>query len=181
MPATSTELITRYLQQAITAERSFEAQLRGFAQDGDDEEVQSTFAAHAVQTAQQIERLTERLKELGGEPQQEESELTLFREVSPKFSGPAVPEERIAQNLIAAYAAEAMECALYEVLAAIAGANGDTATERLARDLQRQEHTTAARVWHFLPSRSKIAFNMLTIDEIDPSVETRTLGNRLVE
>jgi hypothetical protein len=52
------------------------------------------------------------------------------------------------------------------------------ATEELARESQEQERTTAERVWKFLPSRSKIAFNMLNLQEVDPSVETRAIENR---
>lgn len=56
------DLIRRYLEDAIAAERSFETQLRNFASDGDDDEVKETFAAHAEETRIQHELLAARLE-----------------------------------------------------------------------------------------------------------------------
>ncbi len=181
MSASANALITRYLEDAIAAERSFEAQLRGFASEGDDEEVQAVFATHADEIREQLDRLTERLLTLGEKPSGTKSDLAQAAETAPKLVRSNVPEERISQNLISAYTVEMAECAMYEALACAARAAGDLATEQLARQIQRQESTTAERVWKFIPSRTKIAFNMLTVQEVDPSVETRAGDNRLVE
>lgn len=180
MSASINALIARYLEEAIAAEKSFEAQLRGFSQEGDDEDVRVAFAAHADETRLQVERLAERVTELGAGPPAEKSTLTGAVEPGPKPKSNLV-EERTVQNVIAAYTFEMAECAMYETMAVAAHAAGDIRTEKLARDIQNEERTTAERVWRFLPSRSKIAFNMLTVQEVDPSVETRAQDNRLVK
>ena len=43
MPETGSEIIKRYLVDAVAAEKSFESQLRTFAGEGDDTEVQGLF------------------------------------------------------------------------------------------------------------------------------------------
>ena len=90
------------------------------------------------------------------------------------------PEERTTQNLIMAFTVENSECAMYEALAAAAEAAGDDATEALAREIQAEEKQTADKVWHFIASRSKNAFNLLTATETDPSVNTKAADNRLI-
>jgi ferritin-like metal-binding protein YciE len=90
------------------------------------------------------------------------------------------PEERTTQNLIIVFTVESSECAMYEALAAAAEAAGDTATETLAREIQVEERQTAEKIWRFIATRSKIAFNLLTATETDPSVNTRAADNRLI-
>ena len=175
------DLIRRYLQDAIAAESSFETQLRAFAREGDDAEVQGAFAIHAEETQAQHQRLTQRLAELGGTPSTAKGMLAHIFGLSPKaIQITHTPEERLAQNLVMAYAVEASECAMYEALASVARSAGDEATEQLAREIQAEERRTADKVWSFIPSRSKIAFNLLTAGEIDPSVETKMADDRLL-
>lgn len=174
-------LIQRYLQDAVAAESSFETQLLAFSREGDDAEVQEVFATHARETQLQAKRLTARLEELGGSPSTAKSLLAHFFGMSPKAAQLThTPEERLAQNLVMAYAVEASECAMYEALAGVAGAAGDDVTERLAREIQEEERRTAEKLWSFIPSRSKIAFNLLTAGEIDPSVDTRMADDRVI-
>jgi rubrerythrin len=100
---------------------------------------------------------------------------------TPKFAQAGrIPEERLVQNLLTAFTAAKSECAMYEVLANVARTDGDSATEALAREIQAEEQRAAEKFFHFLPTRSKIAFNMLTANEIDPSVETKAPDNRLI-
>jgi len=181
MPHTSTDVIRRYLEDAIAAEKSFETQLQGFAREGDDEDVRSAFATHAEETRGQYTRLTARLQELGGSPSTAKSFLAHVFGLAPKSAQVGhAPEERITQNLIMAFTVENSECAMYEALAAAAEAAGDTATEALAREIQAEERQTADKVWGFIATRAKIAFNLLTAAETDPSVNTRAAGNRLI-
>jgi ferritin-like metal-binding protein YciE len=181
LPGPSEEVIRQYLQEAIGAEEAFESRLRQFASDGDDDEVQLAFRLHADETRSQRDRLAVRLRQLGGDAGSAGSSSSAhFFDLPPgSGNGARVPEERIARNLIAAYAVEAGECAMYEALALAAARNADAPTEQLAREIQAEERKTAEILWHFLPSRSKIAFNMLTLEEIDPSVETRTSDDRI--
>ncbi len=69
---------------------------------------------------------------------------------------------------------------MYEAIAAVAEAAGDDATEALAREIQAEEKQTAEKLWRLITSRAKIAFNLLTVAETDPSVNTRAQENRLI-
>jgi len=179
---TGVGVVRRYLQDAIAAETGFESQLRSFAHEGDDFEVQALFFGHAAETSRQVERLTARLQELGGSPAGAKSPLAHLFSSAPKIAQAThKPEERIVQNLIMAFCVENGERAMYEALATTARIAGDGATERLALEIAAEETTTAEKIWHFLPSRSKIAFNVLTAGEIDPSVDTRTVDDRIVD
>ncbi len=51
------------------------------------------------------------------------------------------------QNLIKAYAAENMECGIYESLIAYAKAIGDEDVVRVARTIQQQERQNADSIW----------------------------------
>ncbi len=173
MPSSS-ELISQYLIDALAAEKAFEERLRSFAQEGDDDEVQLTFAEHAEETRLQLDRLTNRLASLGAAKSSAKSGLASFLTLAPAIAQSGhIVEERLVQNLITAFCVETGECAMYEALALAAHAAGDRETEALAREIQAEERRAADRIFHFLPSRSKIAFNVLTADEIDPAVETR--------
>lgn len=176
MAETANGIIRRYLEDTIAAEKSAETRLQGFASDGDDEEVKATFRDHAVTTRHQYERLSARLEELGGSPSTGKTILAQVLGYVPKIGELSHTEdEKTTQNLISAYAQEHSERAMYEALATLARAVGDTVTESLAREIQAEEEETADRVKAFLPSRAKIAFNMLTVGEVDPSVETKAL------
>lgn len=170
MQNTDPSAIRRYLEDALAIEKGAEAQLRAFALEGDDDDVKQAFAAHAEESQIQSQRLAKRLEELGGN-----SHVSAHNLASP----PAMlqiglaSEERIVQNLIAAYTEEATECALYQVLIDVAHGAGDEATVNLARSIQAEAHRAADKFWGFIPSRSIIAYNILTIGEIDPAVETK--------
>lgn len=178
---TSTGVIRRYLAEAVAAEKNLEARLRRFAQEGDDAEVQALFGAHAEETRVQHERLAARLEALGETPSIVKSFLDeLFGLVAKAPQAGDSSEGRVVQNLIVAFAVEKSECAMYEALANAAVAAGDFETEKLARDIQAQEGETADKLWRFIPSRSKIAFNVLTAGEIDPAIETKAPDDRVI-
>jgi ferritin-like metal-binding protein YciE len=175
------QLLTRYLDDAISAERSFETQLRSFAEQGDDDEVQAAFRTHAGQTRIHYERLTHRLEELGGRPSAAKTAIAELYGVAPKLSlAGQIAEDRIVENLISAVTIETGACAMYQALATVASAAGDSATERLAREIQSEERHTADLLFRFIPSRSKIAFNVVTPHEIDPAIDTKAPDDRLL-
>jgi ferritin-like metal-binding protein YciE len=175
------DAVRHYLQDLVAAEQSFEGQFRAFSQEGDDDEVQAVFASHAEETRRHAERLKERLARLGGEASAAKGFWARVLESAPKLAQPGhVTEERTVQNLISAFALENSECAMYEALAVVARAAGDAATESLAREQQAASAQVAQRVWRFITSRSKIAYNVLTAGEIDPAIETRAPENRVV-
>src|ERR1700751_1028678 len=144
MAETSTDVIKRYLQDAIAAERSFETQLQGFAKEGDDEVAKAAFHQHAIETRQQYERLTVRLEALGGSTSAAKSFLAHVFGLSPKTAQIGhEKEERTTQNLMMAYAVENSEMAMYEALTTVAEAAGDVETAALAREIQAEEKRTA--------------------------------------
>jgi ferritin-like metal-binding protein YciE len=151
MAETSTEVVKRYLEDAIAAEKSFETQLQGLAKEGDNERAKSAFHQHAIETRSQIERLTSRLEALGGSPSTAKSVLAHIFNLAPKAAQIGYEkEERVTQNLIMAFAVENSECAMYESLAALADAAGDSDTANLARSIQAEEKATADKVWSLL-------------------------------
>lgn len=181
MGQSSVDVVRRYLADAIAAEKSFETQLRSFAQEGDDEEVQAAFQKHADETKIQYQKLTERLETLGGAVSAAKSLFAHLFTLTPKTAqiGHSA-HERLTQNLITAFAVENGERAMYEALASVSEAAGDAATEALARQIQAEETQVAERIWRFIPNRAKIAFNLLTAGEIDPAIETKAPDDRII-
>jgi ferritin-like metal-binding protein YciE len=158
MTETTNDVITRYLQDAIAAEKSFETQLQGFAKEGDDTVVQSLFNQHAVETRRQYERLTARLEALGDSTSGAKSMLAHIFGLSPKTAQIGhEKEERTTQNLMMAYAVENSEMAMYEALATVADAAGDAQTAALAREIQQEEQATAEKIWRYLPTAAVTA------------------------
>lgn len=163
MAETSTDVIKRYLEDAIAAENSFETQLQGFAKEGDDEAAKAAFHQHALETHNQIERLTARLHALGGSTSSAKSLLAHMFNFSPKAAQLGhEKEERTTQNLMMAFAVENSELAMYESLAVVAEAAGDTETAQLARSIQAQEKATADKVWKLLPNAAATAYQRVT-------------------
>ena len=163
MAETSTDVIKRYLQDAIAAEKSFETQLQGFAQEGDDQAAKAAFHQHALETKQQYERLTARLEALGGSTSGVKSLLAHIFGLSPKTAQLGHEEtERTTQNLMMAFAVENSEVAMYESLAVTAEAAGDTETAALARGIQREEKATAEKIWSLLPNAAVTAYRRVS-------------------
>ncbi|MGC2657609.1 MAG: DUF892 family protein [Bryobacteraceae bacterium] len=182
MPETSAGVIKRYLEDAIATERSVETQLRTFAKEGSDDEVHGAFLAHADATHSQIEQLNGQLENLGGSSSTAKDFLAHLTALAPRAEQIGhSDEERITQNLIVAYTGAHGESAMYEALQAAAEAAGDDETQQLAQTFQQQEQAAASQFWSFLRSRAKIAFNLLTIEEVNPALNPRTVKDRIVE
>jgi ferritin-like metal-binding protein YciE len=163
MSETSNDVITRYLEDAIAAEKSFETQLQGFAKEGDNTAAKSAFQQHAVETKRQYERLTARLEALGGSTSTAKSLLAHMFNMTPKAAQIGhEKEERTTQNLMMAFAVENSELAMYESLASVAEAAGDTQTAALAREIQAEEKATADKVWKLLGPAALDAYTRIT-------------------
>ena len=163
MPETSTDVVKRYLEDAIAAEKSFETQLQTFAKESDNAAAKQIFDQHALQTKSQHERLTVRLETLGGSSSGVKSFLAHIFGLSPKVAQIGhEKEERTTQNLMMAYAVENSELAMYEALASIAEAAGDSETQSLARTIQSEEKSTAEKIWQLLPSAALEAYERLS-------------------
>ena len=151
MSETSDDVIKRYLEDAIAAEKSFESQLESFVKDGDYEPAKAAFQQHAIETRIQHERLTARLEALGGSNSTAKSLLAHLFNLTPKtISLSHEKDERTVQNLMIGFSVENSEVAMYEALATVADAAGDEVTARLAREIQTQEKTTADKFWQLL-------------------------------
>jgi ferritin-like metal-binding protein YciE len=161
-----TDIIKRYLEDAIAAERTFESQLRGMATEGNNERVKQAFLDHADETRSQYDRLEARLRQIGGSPSTMKSVLAHIFAFPPKAAQLGhEEEERTTQNLIIAYTVENSEIAMYEALAAVASAAGDTPTEQLAREIQKEEERTRDKVWSMLAPCAVSAFEALVSAE----------------
>lgn len=159
---TTTDIIKRYLQDAIAAENTFESQLRGMAKEGNDPQAHALFQQHAEETKSQIDRLTARLRALGESPSTMKSFMAHMFAFAPKSAQLGHDEaERVSQNLMMAYAVEHSEIAMYEALATVAAAAGDQITATLARDIQAEEQRTADKVWAMIPTASTDALSKL--------------------
>lgn len=156
------DVIQRYLEDAIAAEKGFESQLRAFAREGSSEQVHRLFLQDADETREQYERLTNRLRALGGEPAGIKSFLAHLLTFSPKLAQVGHDTvDRVTQNLMMAYAVENCEVAMYESLIAIAEAAGDSETAGLARSIQQQARETAEKIWALIGPWAHTSFNKL--------------------
>jgi ferritin-like metal-binding protein YciE len=166
----SIDIIKRYLEDAIAAERSFETQLRGFEKEGNNQQVRSLFAQHAEETRAQHEILTRRIDELGGSPSIAKSFMAHLFGMSPKAAQLGHDEsERVTQNLMMAYAVENSEVAMYDALIAVCEAAGDVQTAGIARNIREQEKETAAKVWGFIAPCAQASFDKQLAEEHAPA------------
>lgn len=152
MAESSADVVRRYLEDAITAEKSLEAQLTGFAAEAESAGAKQIFERHASETRSQHERLAARLKDLGTYPPAGKSLLaSVFDSIAKTAHRATAPnQERTSRNLVAAFAAENGEIAMYEALASISEAAGDTQTAALARSIQHEHKSTAQDFWQLL-------------------------------
>ena len=160
------EVIKRYIEDAIAAEHSFESQLRAVAAETKDQQVQQMCLQHAEETKWQYQQLGTRLEALGGRPpglQTLKGFIGHLIGFGPKIAQIGHDEsERTAQDLMALYAVENSEVAMYESLAVAADAAGDTETETLARAIQQQERQTAEKVWALIAPNAREAYLRVT-------------------
>jgi ferritin-like metal-binding protein YciE len=153
------EVIVRYLEDAEAAERNFEDTLKVFANTGEQNAVKSMFEAASRKAKTQHQRLETRLRELGGSPSTAKSVLAHILAMSPtiaQFGHEGA--EKNTQHLIACIGAASAEMAMYESLATVAAASGDSQTERLARELQKEEKDDWDQSWALLRSSALSSF-----------------------
>lgn len=173
---TSQDVIKRYLEDAIAAEKSFETQLDAFSKEGDNFGVRAAFAQHSLETKSQYQRLELRLESLGGSASVAKSFLAHVFGMAPQTAKIGhEKEERTTQNLMIAFAIENSELAMYEALATVADAAGDSATATLAREIQKEEKAAADKVWKLLPVAANEAFVKVTTAPKDPTPKDPTM------
>lgn len=159
---TSQELIITYLQDAEAAERNFTDALLGFGTAGEQNQVKSFFQWASAKAKTQHERLEARLRELGGEPSKAKSLLAHLLTFTPATAQLThSPGEKNTQNVMMCVGAASAEMAMYEALATVAGAAGDTKTEQLARQLQAEEKDDYDKAWALLRPSAQASFQNL--------------------
>ena len=160
---TPNEVLQRYLEDVIAAEKSFESQLRAMSKEGDFEPAKSLFAEHANQTRSQHERLTARLEQIGGSPSALKTAAAHVFNFTPKVAQLGHQDaEKSSQDLIIAFTVENSEVATYEALATVAAAAGDFTTEQLAREIQEEERRASHNIWHLIAPSSRQAFEVVS-------------------
>lgn len=148
-----------YLEDTIAAEQNVENLLKTFGQASEDQELNRFFSRMGERARGQYQRLTDRLKALGGTPSGAKTVLAKALGAAPLVAqAGATTPEKTAQHLMMVYSAAAAEMAMYEALASAAGEAGDTETEQLARQLQAEEREDFEQVWQALPSTALVAF-----------------------
>lgn len=153
------EVIVRYLEDAEAAERNFEDVLAKFGSTGEQNEVKRLFEMASRKAKTQHERLEARLRALGGQPSTAKSFLAHVLGFAPTMAQLGhEPAEKNTQHLIACIAAASAEMAMYESLANVAAAAGDTQTEQLARQLQKEEKEDYDLSWQQLKPSALAAF-----------------------
>ena len=164
--------IARYLEDAIAAEKSFETQLRDFADEATYAEAKTAFETHASETRQQYQLLTTRLKAIGGEPSAMKSFMAHVFNMAPKAAQTGhLAEERTTQNLIMAYSVENAEVAMYEAMIVAAEAAGDPETVGIAKTIQVQEKETAGKVWKLIGPAANDAFGKVVAAQTENAKE----------
>ncbi len=148
MPESGREIIIRYIEDAVAAARNLEDLLRSFSKTDAMSPVREMFVRAAAKARLRHERLGARLRELGGSPPALKSAAAHLPGSAPSAAQAGhTEEEKDAQHLMMAYASAAAEMAMYESLAAAAGAAGDRTAERLARELQAEARDDHQMVW----------------------------------
>ena len=157
--STSREVILRYLEDAEAAERNSEDVLATFGKTGEQNEVKRLFDFASKRAQTQHERLEARLRVLGGEPSTAKSLLAHVLAFTPSLAQLGhEPAEKNTQHLIISIGAASAQMAMYESLASVAAASGDSETERLARELQWEEKDDYEKSWTLLKSSAVAAF-----------------------
>lgn len=178
MADTLHDVINRYIEDAISAERNFESALSSFGKAGVQQPVQSMLSSFSQKAKTQHERLTAHLKARGGSPSSAKTALAEFLAFTPLSSqiGQGAAEKNT-QHLMVTFAAAAAEMAMYESLAEASTQAGDTATASLARTLQSEEREDYDQVWALLQSSAADAFR----NEVASGKSAKDLINTYLE
>jgi ferritin-like metal-binding protein YciE len=172
VPTNRNEPLSRYLEDAIATERSVESQLNSVASEGDDDDVKTLLAEAANQARVYADRLAAEF----GEPNASTLKTAAANAIAamPRLAQAGhIQEERTVQNLIAAYTMQMAACGMYRAIEAAAGVAGTASLAQFAVEASAAKSRLAAKLFHLIPTRSIIVYNMLTVSEIDPSVETK--------
>ena len=161
MSETSPQVVKRYLHDALAAEKGLASHFREFAGEGDYREAIDVFLECEATALSHSERLTARLDRIGETPAGITSLFRIFGigDKAQHFDFGA--NEETTQKLLLTYTAVHSEIAMYEVLAMVAEAAGDSETESLALSLQQEEKVAAEKIWRLFAPAAQREFSNL--------------------
>jgi ferritin-like metal-binding protein YciE len=140
--------LVHYLDDAWALEKTLVGMLGDMAKEVNDPMIRTLFEQHQAVTHQHEENLEARLRALGKEPTKTKA---MTNQIAGKMGDMAQMfhdvYDKTAQDLMKAYAAEHLEIAMYEAMAAYAAACGDTETVTIARRHMEQEREAVAKIW----------------------------------
>ena len=170
------EFLRRDLGACVLLCQNAGREFRSLVPEGDDEDVQKFFLQQADLASDEAEFF---LNYSGGEVDGTSDLSELVTQIPLALATARISEERILQGIIAVFTALNAKRAAFAGLRQVALKTGVSDLARAAAKVEAQAEEASGRAWHFLPSRSKIAFNMLTLDEVDPAVDTKMAGDRI--
>lgn len=142
------EKLIRYLQDAHAAEVGIRKLLSGYADDTDNPTLKALFTEHVQLTRTHEDRIAQCLRNYNQEPSGGKGFFnSLMSKIAEMVQSGHDDEDKNTQFLIKAYAAEHLECGMYESLIAFAGAVGDEKVVEVAKSIQAEEKATADRIW----------------------------------
>ncbi len=170
------DFLRRGLGACVLLCRTAGREFRSLVPEGDDEDVQNFFQKQADVASDEAEYF---LNYSAGEVDGTNDLSEFVTQIPLALASARIGEERILQGIIAVFTALNAKRAAFAGLRQLALENGVSDLAEAAAKVEAQAEEAAGCAWHFLPSRSKIAFNMLTLDEVDPAVDTKMAGDRI--
>lgn len=165
------QTLTRSIKDATDFTKILATQLRVLSDNGDDGEVRDFLLRQADTAASERDRL---LQATAGESDSNRLGVELASKIPLAPFLERTQEEKILDALLVAFSALNVKRAMLTGLRAAADKAGDTDIGKFAADAAASAAQATSEAWRFIPSRSKIALNVLTAGEIDPAVETKT-------
>ena len=168
--------LRQILGDAILLTQNLEREFRSLSREGDDEDVQSFFLEQADLSADESQYF---LNCASGEVESQSDLGEFVTQIPLALATARISEERLLQGLIATYTALSAKRALLITLNQTASNANETELAQVAESAAGKATEASGRAFHFIPTRSKIAYNMLTVDEADPAIDTKMADNRI--
>ena len=165
MEAPNDRLI-RYLQDAHAAEVGVIEMLEQFVNDSECKDIpRMLFREHLATTRTQVDRLSDRLRELGASPNDSKGFFTSLLAKSGQVVNLIQDEyDRSTQNLIKAYATEHFEQGMYASIIAYAESCGDEETAIMCEEILSEEEEAALKIFPLIEVSAQQTFEANSLD-----------------
>jgi hypothetical protein len=159
----SLQVFSRYLRNAINAERQVGKQCLAYADQGDDAGDQAWLRKRSTASSERVRELTNQLP-LGELDSDKETALTRFLHGLLHKESDIGPEsgDHMSLKLIATLSATLRLRTTYECLAGIAEAAGEVQTAAAARRFEEEENASSAEIRERLKAAAGREFEQLT-------------------